>query len=371
MAKRDYYEVLGVPRGTGPEDIKKAYRDLALKYHPDRNPSPDAEDMFKEVNEAYQVLSDPRTRERYDRFGHGAPGGFDFEDFGFPSVDDIFSGLFTDFFGRSRGRGRRARVNRGMDLRLDLRISLLQAARGFEKTVEVARHQTCTECEGSGAKKGSGPATCPACNGRGELRYQQGFFSVTRTCPQCGGRGAVVKDPCPACRGSGLEQVIRKMNVKIPPGVDSGSTLRLRGEGEPGERGGPPGDLHVVIFVEDHPLFQREGTELILDMPISYIQAVLGDEINVPTLDGTVRMKIPPGTQTGKIFRIKEKGMPEINGRHSGDMHVRVFVQVPEKLGREQKELLKKLSGITPDDSMPEIKRFREKVKKFLKDYKP
>jgi len=366
LAKRDYYEVLGVDRGAGMDEIKRTYRDLALKYHPDRNPSPDAEDRFKEINEAYQVLSDPEARSRYDRFGHGAPGGFDITDFGFPSIDDIFGNLFDDFFGRPRGR-RRTGVHRGADIRVDLRISLMSAARGCEKTLEVARHQLCSECSGTGGRKGSSPVTCPACGGHGQMRYQQGFFSVTRTCSQCGGRGTVIREPCPKCRGTGLEEVIRKLNVKIPPGVDSGSTLRLRGEGEPGERGAPPGDLHVVIFVEDHPLFQRDGSELILEMPVSYLQAALGHEIEVPTLEETVRMKIPAGTQTGKVFRLKGKGMPSLDGYHRGDLHVLVSVEMPTRLNREQKELLKKLSKITPADSLPQIKSFHDKVKKHFR----
>jgi len=362
--KRDYYEVLGVPKSASPDEIKKAYRQAALKHHPDRNPEPDAEERFKDASEAYQVLSDPDKRSRYDRWGHQAPGGFDFNDFSVTHLDDLFSEVFGDIFG-SRPRGPRRR--RGSDLRYDLEITFLEAARGCEKTIKVPRQVPCDECRGTGAKPGTAPVACPACRGAGQVRYQQGFFSVARTCGHCGGKGAVIQTPCSVCRGHGLVEHERQLKVKIPAGVDTGATLRLRSEGELGEQGGPPGDLHVVITVEPHPLFQRQGTELIVDLPLSFPQAALGDEIEVPTLDGPAKLKIPAGTQTGKVFRLKHKGMPELQGYGHGDLHVRVFVEVPQKLSKDQKELLKRLAEISGDEIAPQQKTFLDKVKEFLK----
>lgn len=362
--KRDYYEVLGVPRHATAEEIKKAYRQAALKYHPDRNPEPDAEEKFKEASEAYQVLSDPDKRARYDRYGHQAPGGFDFTDFSFMHLDDLFGEIFGDFFGGPRARGPRRR--RGADLRYDLTITFLEAARGTEKTISIPRHAPCEKCRGSGAKPGTAPVACPTCRGVGQLRYQQGFFSVSRTCGHCQGKGTVVQTPCPDCRGRGVLEVERKLKVKIPAGVDNGAALRLRGEGELGELGGPPGDLHVVITVEPHPVFERQGTELILDLPISFPQAALGDEVEVPTLDGPAKLKIPAGTQTGKVFRLKGKGMPDLQGYERGDLHVRVFVEVPTKLNKEQKELLKRLAEISGEEISPQRQSFLDKVKDLL-----
>ena len=361
--KRDYYEVLGVPRHAAPEEIKKAYRQMALKFHPDRNPEADAEEKFKEASEAYQVLSDPDKRARYDRYGHQAPGGFDFTDFSFMHLDDLFSDIFGEFFG-SRPRGPRRR--RGSDLRYDLTLTFLEAARGAEKTVVVPRHVPCEECRGSGAKPGTSPITCPTCRGAGQLRYQQGFFSVSRTCSHCQGKGTVIQTPCPTCRGHGLKEVERKLKIKIPAGVDNGAALRLRGEGEMGEMGGPDGDLHVVLTVKPHPIFERQGTELVLDLPISFPQAALGDEVEVPTLDGPAKLKIPAGTQTGKVFRLKGKGMPELQGYGQGDLHVRVFVEVPTKLSKEQKELLQRFAESSGEDISPQRKSFLDKVKDLL-----
>jgi molecular chaperone DnaJ len=362
--KRDYYEVLSVSRTATAEEIKKAYREAALKYHPDRNPEPDAEERFKDASEAYQVLSEPDKRARYDRFGHQAPGGFGFNDVGFTHLDDLFSEVFGDIFG---GRGHGSRRRRGSDLRYDLGLTFLEAARGCEKTILVPRQVPCDECRGSGAKPGTAPVPCPTCRGAGQVRYQQGFFSVARTCGHCQGRGTVIQAPCHACRGRGLVEHQRRLKVKIPAGVDTGATLRLRGEGELGEPGGSPGDLHVVLGVEEHPIFHRQGTELIVDLPVSFPQAALGDEIEVPTLDGPAKLKIPAGTQTGKVFRLKHKGLPDLQGYGHGDLHVRVFVEVPQKLSKEQKELLKRLAEVSGDEMAPQQKTFFDKVREFLK----
>ena len=366
MTRKDYYEILGVPRDATQEQIKKAYRELALKYHPDRNPGDkEAEERFKEINEAYQVLSDPEKRAQYDRYGDRAPFHFDFEDIGFPTIDDIFSGLFEEFFGR-RTRRRGPQRRRGADIRYDLQITLEEAAFGCEKVITIEKHQPCSRCGGSGLKPGTHPMTCPDCRGTGTIRYQQGFFSISRTCPRCAGTGRIITNPCPSCRGSGLERIKKELKVKIPPGVETGSVLRLRGEGEPGEFGGPPGDVNVIIYVEEHPIFQRQGTELICEVPITFTTAALGGEIEVPTLEGTARLKIPPGTQTGKVFRLKGKGMPNLDG-YRGDLHIQVFVEVPTKLSHKEKELIKKLAQLESPDSHPKQKNFWKKVKQRLK----
>ena len=362
MRSKDYYQILGVSRNATQEEIKKAYRELALKYHPDRNPGDkQAEERFKEINEAYQVLSDPEKRAHYDRFGDQAPFRVDFEDFGFPTIEDLFSGLFDEFFG-TRRRKRRPSRRRGADIRFDLQITLEEAYTGTEKIISLERHQPCSKCAGTGLKPGTQPMTCPECRGTGTIRYQQGFFSISRTCPRCAGTGRIITNPCPACRGSGLELVRKELKVKIPPGVETGSVLRLRGEGEPGEFGGPPGDVNVIIYVEEHPIFQRQGTELVCEVPISFTKAVLGGEIEVPTLNGIERLKIPPGTQTGKVFRLKGKGMPSLDG-YRGDLHIQIFVEVPEKISRKEKELLEKLAQMENSNHLPRQKSFWKKVK--------
>ncbi|HUT52458.1 MAG TPA: molecular chaperone DnaJ [bacterium] len=360
MAKKDYYEVLGVPRNASPEEVKKAYRQAALKHHPDRNPDdPAAEERFKECTEAYQVVSDPEKRARYDRYGHDAPGGFGFTDFDFHNLDDVFGDLLGGLFGARRGSGRR----RGVDLRYDLKISFMEAYRGFEKTINVPRSVTCSVCSGSGSKPGTSPAVCPACNGQGQVRMQQGFFSISRTCHRCGGAGKVIITPCEKCRGSGLMEEERKLSVKVPPGIDSGQRIRYRGEGEAGESGGTPGDLYIVVTVEDHPIFIREGRDLLVELPISFPQAALGDEVEVPTPEGPAKIKIPSGTQSGKIFRLRGKGMPSLDGNHNGDLHVRAFVEVPAKLTKEQENLLKHFAEISGLDIMPQKKSFLQKVR--------
>lgn len=365
MPKRDYYDVLGVSREASAEEIKKAYRQSALKYHPDRNPDdPAAEEKFKECTEAYQVLCDPDKRSRYDRFGHDAPGGFGVQDFDFMNIDDLFGDLLGDFF----GRGGRSRRRRGVDLRFDLKISFKESYYGTEKQISVPRSVTCPACNGQGSKPGTSPAACPVCHGQGQVRFQQGFFSVSRTCHRCGGAGKVIVDPCDRCRGSGLVEEEKKLTVKIPAGIDTGHRLRLRGEGEVGSMGGQPGDLHVFITVADHPLFIRQGADLLVELPISFPQAALGDEVQVPTPEEPVKMKIPPGTQGGKVFRLRSKGMPYLDGRGRGDLHVRTFIEVPPKLNQEQKDLLGQFAKISGEDIHPQTKSFLQKVRELFEN---
>ena len=370
MDKKDYYEVLGLSRNAGEDEIKKAYRKLALQYHPDRNPGDkQAEEKFKELSEAYQVLADPEKRAKYDQFGHAAfgetgpfAGGFDFSH----GFEDIFGDIFGEFFGGgARGRGR-ARAQRGEDLRYNLEISFEQAAFGVEKKIKIPRHGPCEECEGAGAEKGTSPQTCPACKGSGQTAFQQGFFTVSRTCNQCGGQGRIIAHPCPSCNGAGLSRKFHTINVKIPAGVDTGSRLKLRGEGENGARGGPPGDLYVVIIVQDHAIFARDGSDVICEMPVSFVNATLGAEIEVPTLEGRVKMKIPAGTQSNAVFRLKGKGIKDVHGGRRGDEHVRVLVETPTRLNARQKRLLKEFAEEGGEEAQPIAKGFFEKVKELF-----
>jgi len=356
VSKRDYYEVLGVSKTASDQEIKSAYRKLALKYHPDRNPGDkEAEERFKECAEAYAVLVDTDKRHMYDRFGHAglggaATGGFDPN--AFNGFEDILGGLgdifgFGDMFSGGRRRGG---PQRGADLRYDLEISFEESARGAETSIQIPRQETCETCSGSGAAAGSGPSTCPQCHGRGQVRYQQGFFTVARTCGHCRGTGQVITKPCPTCRGAGRVEKQRKITVKIPAGIATGQRLRLSGEGEAGPQGGPAGDLYVVIHVQEHPFFQREGNDLYCELPLNYTTLALGGEIKVPTLDGEEPFTVPEGTQGGQTFRLRGRGMPDVTGRGKGDLLVTVKVVIPKKLSKDQKKLLQDLSATLPKE---------------------
>jgi molecular chaperone DnaJ len=355
MAKRDYYEILGVSLTANDQEIKSAYRRLAMRYHPDKNPNDAAaEGKFKEAAEAYSVLSDAEQRRRYDRFGHagvssgpgpswGAPG--------FGGIEDILGDLFGfgDVFG-TRGGARRSAAQRGADLRYDLEIALEDAARGLTAQLRIPRLESCEQCKGSGAAKGSEPETCNTCGGSGQVRYQQGFFSVARTCQTCRGVGRLIRNPCPQCKGTGRVEREKQLEVKIPAGVETGSRLRVQGEGESGAQGGPPGDLYVVIHVGEHEQFERQGSNLYASVPITFAQAALGAEISVKTLDEEERLKIAVGTQTGTVFRLKGKGMPVLGGRGKGDLFVAVTVITPTSLTREQRKLLEQLAEVENKD---------------------
>jgi molecular chaperone DnaJ len=362
-SKRDYYEVLGVERTADSEAIKKSFRKLALKYHPDRNPGDkEAEHLFREASEAYQILSDPERRARYDRFGHaafeGGAAGFDFNASGF---EDIFGDIFSEFFGMP-GRGRSAsRRRRGEDLSYTLRVSFEEAAFGCERQISVPRSVTCEDCSGSGGRGGTAPAKCPACRGAGQVRFQQGFFSIAKTCGQCNGRGEVIKDPCPTCRGSGRVRKKHELEVKVPAGVDTGTRLKLRGEGDPGA-GSAPGDLYVAITVDEHELFRREGNDVLCEVTISFPQAALGTELDVPTLDGSVKMKIKEGTQSGSVFRLRGKGVPDLHGYGRGDQLTRVIVETPRRLTPRQREILQTFAEEAGEDVHPS-KGFFDKVR--------
>jgi molecular chaperone DnaJ len=356
VSKRDYYEVLGVGRSATEQEIKSAYRKLALKFHPDRNPGDKAaEEQFKEAAEAYSILADTDKRHMYDRFGHAGLGGAatgGFDPTVFTGFEDILGGLgdifgFGDVFGGGRRRGG---PQRGADLRYDLEISFDEAAKGTEASIQIPRQETCETCHGSGAAAGSSPATCPQCHGRGQLRYQQGFFTVARTCGQCRGSGSVITKPCTTCRGAGRIQQEKKLSVRIPAGIATGQRLRLSGEGEAGPGGGPSGDLYVVIHVQEHPFFQRDGNDLYCEIPLNFTTLALGGEVQIPTLDGKEPFSIPAGTQTGSTFRIRGQGMPDVSGRGRGDLLMTVKVSTPKKLSREQKKLLEQLAETLPKE---------------------
>ncbi len=377
MAKRDYYEVLDVERGAGEDAVKKAYRRLAMKYHPDRNPDDgEAEDRFKEAKEAYEVLSDPDKRAAYDRFGHGgvnaegfhAAGGFG------GGFRDVFDDVFGDIFG-ARGGGRSgARAYRGADLRYPLELDLERAVAGDTVTIRIPTVVDCGTCGGSGARPGTQPSGCETCGGSGQVRLQQGFFSLQQTCPRCRGRGSVIADPCAACGGAGQVRDEKTLSVKIPPGVDTGDRIRLTGEGERGVRSGPPGDLYVEIAVRAHPIFERQGGDLLCETPIAFSTAALGGEVEVPTLDGAVRLKIPEGTQTGRQFRLRGKGVKPLRGRGPGDLLCRVAVETPVRLTSRQKELLRELDSTLAGDGAehaPRAASWFNGVKRFFEDMRP
>lgn len=353
MSKRDYYEILEISRTATDQEIKSSYRKLALKYHPDRNPGDrTAEEKFKEAAEAYAILSDGDKRARYDRFGHagvgGGPQGFDPSQFS--GFEDIFGGL-GDIFGFGGGN-RRSGPQRGADLRYDLEIKFEQAAKGVETHVQIPRQETCETCKGNGAAPGTSPTTCPQCRGTGQLRYQQGFFTVARTCGQCRGNGKVISKPCAACHGSGTVERTKKLTVKIPAGIATGQRLRLAGDGEAGTHGGPHGDLYVVIFVREHEFFQRDGNHLHCTVPLPLTTLALGADIKVPGIDGEHTVKVPESTQTGTTFRLRGKGMPDVSGRGHGDLLVTVQAVTPKKLTKDQRTLLEQLAATLPDTTV-------------------
>ena len=350
MTKRCYYEILSVSRNATEEDIKKSYRRLAMQYHPDRNPGDrEAEERFKEAAEAYEVLSDPQKREIYNQYGHEGLSSSGFQ--GFSGFEDIFSSfgdIFGDIFGFSNGRGRsRTSARAGADLRYDLQISFMEAAFGLNKDIETEKLARCHECGGSGSAPGTSPEVCPRCRGRGQVTQSSGFFSISSICPNCRGQGQIITQPCRNCRGGGREKIKKTVQIKIPAGVETGSRLRLRGEGEQGEYGGPNGDLYIFIHVQEHEFFQRSDDDIICRVPISFVQAALGDSIEVPTLTGTEKLKIPRGTQGGKIFRLKGKGIAHLRGFGRGDQIIETVVTIPTNLNRRQEEILKEFDRIS------------------------
>jgi molecular chaperone DnaJ len=372
MAKRDYYEILGINRDASEDEIKKAYRKLAMKFHPDRNPdNPKAEEQFKEAKSAYEILSDVKKRAAYDQFGHagvdqqaGGMGGAGMGGFG-----DAFSDIFGDIFGGGRGGGGRSNVYRGADLRYNLEISLEDAARGSETRIRIPTMEECEPCKGSGAKKGTEPKTCPTCGGHGQVRMQQGFFSIQQTCPKCHGTGRFIAEPCTTCHGAGRVKQHKTLSVKIPSGIDEGDRIRLSGEGEHGVNGGPPGDLYVQIHLKPHAVFQRDHDDLHCEMPVSFAAAALGGEIEIPTLDGVARLKIPAETQTGKVFRLRGKGIKGVRSIGHGDLLCHVVVETPIRLTDRQKELLLEFEAINDQDTgkhNPRAKSWMDKVKDFF-----
>jgi molecular chaperone DnaJ len=370
-SKRDYYEILGVAKSATDQEMKSAYRKLALQYHPDRNPGDkQAEDRFKEAAEAYSILTDAQKRAAYDRYGHaglgGAAGNSGFDPSIFADFSDVLGDIFGfgDAFGGRRGGNR---VQRGSDLRYDLELKFEDAAFGVTRQLKYSRHESCVECAGSGAQQGSGPSTCTTCNGHGQVRFQQGFFSITRTCSQCSGTGKIIKNPCKSCRGEGRMVRERTVELKIPAGVDNGDKMRVSGEGDTGGKGAPDGDLYVVLSVKDHEIFERREHQLYCHIPVSFPQAALGSEILVPTLEGEdVPLKVPAGTQTGSTFRIKGRGVSKRGGSSRGDLYVTVDVAVPAKLSKEQKELIAKLASTLEDDNRPTEKRLLDRMKEIF-----
>ncbi len=384
--KRDYYEILGIDRNASPDEIKKAYRTLALQNHPDKvapDKKKEAEERFKEISEAYAVLSDPEKRVTYDQFGHaGIDGQYTYQDifrgadfgsiFGGRGFEDIlrgfglggtFADIFSDFFGTRVER----RARRGADLEYPLDITLEEAARGCEKKINIYRTITCPPCKGSGAKPGTGKRTCPQCQGTGQIRYTQAFFTFSQTCPQCRGTGEVIEAACGQCHGRGKIKKASKISLKVPSGVDSGTSIRVRGKGEAGELGGPSGDLYVVIRLTPHKIFEREGNDLYCEVPLSFTTAALGGEIEVPTLEGKATMKIPPGTQTDKVFRLKGKGVPSLHGHGRGDEYVKVIVQVPTRLNEKQREILKEFAKVGGEKLSASKKSVLDMIKDTLK----
>ena len=372
VSKQDYYEVLGVQRDASDQELKSAYRKLAMQFHPDRNPdNPQAEEKFKSASEAYGVLTDAEKRAAYDRYGHAAfSGGNGAGSEGNPfagaqDLGDVFGDLFGEMFNMGGGR-RASRVQRGRDLRYDLSLDFEEAVFGKQTEIHVRRNEACTDCGGTGAAKGRGPVTCPQCAGRGQVRYQQGFFSVSRTCAQCAGTGQIISDPCPVCHGDARVQRDHTILVKVPAGVEDGTRIRYQGEGDAGRFGGPPGDLYVVLAVKGHKFFERDGDDLHCVIPVSFPQASLGTELNIPTFDGDLNLKVPEGTQSGKEFRLRGKGVPHLNAHGKGDLIVEVRVQTPGKLTKPQRDLMKQLGEIMTVENTPHSRSLFAKVKEIF-----
>jgi molecular chaperone DnaJ len=378
MAKRDYYEVLGVVRSASADELKKAYRTKAKELHPDRNSdNPNAESQFKEANEAYEILKDADKKAAYDRYGHAAfengmggggqrPGSGDYSS----AFSDVFEDLFGDFMGGGGQRGGRQRATRGSDLRYNLRVSLEDAYAGLQKAITVPTSVSCQGCDGTGAEGGAEPQTCPTCSGMGKVRAQQGFFTVERTCPTCSGIGQIIKNPCRSCGGTGREDKERSLSVNIPAGVETGTRIRLAGEGEAGLRGGPTGDLYIFIEVSEHELFQREGVDLFCRVPVAMATAAIGGDVEVPTIDGgRSRVKVPAGSQSGRQMRLRSKGMPALRGTGSGDMFIEMAVETPVNLTSKQKELLREFEKLSEENN-PHLSSFFSKVKSFWEDMK-
>jgi molecular chaperone DnaJ len=368
QAKRDYYEVLGVERTANDQEIKSAYRKLAMQFHPDRNPgNPEAEEKFKEATEAYGVLADAQKRARYDQFGHAGLGngdGFGFDPSSFTDLNDVVGDFFSQIFGVNVGGGRRAnRAQKGEDARGDLSLTFEEAAFGKKTEVKVQRYETCEQCKGSGSASSKGPAACATCGGRGQVQYSQGFFSVARTCPKCNGSGQVIADPCTKCKGAARVLRERVIDVTVPAGVEDGTRMRYQDQGHAGLNGGPSGDLYVFLAVKPHPFFEREGKELFCSIPISFTQAALGAEIAIPTLEGEHKLKIPEGTQSGTVLRVRGKGIASLRGGSKGDLHVHVRVQTPSKLTKQQRQLLEELGAAAKADNKPDARGMFEKVK--------
>ncbi|MGX4600858.1 molecular chaperone DnaJ [Faecalimicrobium sp. JNUCC 81] len=374
--KRDYYEVLGVDKNADAQALKKAYRKMAMKYHPDRNPdNKEAEEKFKEVNEAYEVLSDDTKRRTYDQFGHegvNGQGGFGqggFSGQGFGGFEDIFGDMFGDIFGG--GRARRRGPERGADIRQDVNITFEEAAFGKKMSIKINRSEECSECSGSGAKPGTSKKTCPTCNGAGEVRTVQrtpfGNIASSRTCSACNGEGEVVESPCSKCNGQGSTRKVKTIEVDIPAGIDDGQMIKLSGQGELGSKGGPRGDLYIVVNVKSHPLFTREGNDIYFDMPITFVQAALGDEIEVPTLDGKVKYTVPEGTQTGTVFRLREKGIPRLRGNSRGDQYIKVVVDTPRKLNEKQKDILREFAKECGEEVHEKKRTFGQKIEDMFR----
>ncbi|HET9087345.1 MAG TPA: molecular chaperone DnaJ [Acidobacteriaceae bacterium] len=367
VTKADYYEVLNVDRSASDQELKSAYRKLAMQYHPDRNPDdPAAEEKFKQASEAYQILSDPDKRAAYDRFGHaGVSNGAGFDGSGFagmPDLGDIFGDIFGEMFNVG-GTRRSSRAQRGRDLQYELTLTFEEAVFGKQSEIKIRRMENCSTCQGSGAEPGKGPSVCQQCGGRGQVRFQQGFFSVARTCPVCSGTGTIVKDPCRTCRGEGRQSAEHTITVTVPAGIEDRMRIRYQGEGDAGRFNGPAGDLYVVVSVEPHPFFEREGNDLHYALPVSFPQATLGTELMIPTLEGEIRLKIPEGTQSGTEFRLRNKGIPYLNDHGRGDLIVQVIAQVPKKLTKQQKELMRQLAETLTVENKPSARSFFAKVR--------